>query len=48
MFRTDASVDDIDLEDLPPSLLHPAGQRYFFVRQRDDEVRFYYIIYIYI
>jgi hypothetical protein len=38
MFREDADVDDIVLEDLDASKMHPAAKTYFFLRQSENEV----------
>jgi len=38
LFGPNASVDDVDLEDLDAKKLHPTGQRYFFMRQRRKDM----------
>lgn len=37
MFREGAQVEDINLEDLGPELMHPAAKRYFFARSVKSE-----------
>jgi translation elongation factor P/translation initiation factor 5A len=34
LFGPDANVDDVDLEDLDATKMHPSAKRYFFMRER--------------